>query len=466
MNSRFRVCLIEDDPIMGESLCDRFELERFRFDWCRDAESALKRLAAHSYGAVVSDIRLPDLSGEELFERVIEREQFVPPWIFITAYGSIDRAVALLKLGAADYVTKPFDLDQLIEKLRSAGRLAWRQSAGREDLPRLGISRQMQEIEARLPRLARQASTVLVTGESGVGKEVVAREIHACDERTRDKPFVAVNCGAVPETLLEAELFGHERGAFTGAVRTRRGVFEQAHGGTLFLDEIGDMTPAMQVKMLRALQERAVVRVGGESAIALDVRVICASHQDLAEMVERQAFRKDLYYRINVINLRVPPLRERPDDILWLADRFMTEHERLRSGERKSLSRAAERVLMAYPWPGNVRELRHCIERGWILSENSTLMPEALFEEASLRHVAHFQDGESLNDYLHACERAYVLRTLERNDGQITASAAELGISRKNLWEKMRRLVVDQGDVRRRVQRSRPGAHSEQEVQD
>jgi DNA-binding NtrC family response regulator len=433
---------VEDDPIMGESLCERFELEGFRYDWCKSASGAMESLAANSYGAVVSDIRLPDLSGEELFQRVIARERFVPPWIFITAYGSIDRAVALLKLGATDYITKPFDLDQLIEKLVAAARVPWKPDLEPQNGLRLGVSRQMKEIEAMLPRLAREASTILLSGESGVGKEVIAREIHTCDGEARESPFVAVNCGAIPEALLEAELFGHERGAFTGAVRARRGVFEQAHGGTLLLDEIGDMPAAMQVKLLRALQERAFVRVGGEARVPVDLRVICATHRDLGQMVEQAAFRKDLYYRVNVINIRIPPLRERPEDIMWLAQKFLAEHCGRRLGERKVLSRAAERVLMAYPWPGNVRELRHCIERAWILTEGGTLGPEALFEEASLRQVASFQAGDSLGEYLQACERTYLQRTLERNHGQIGTSASELGISRKNLWEKMRRLGI------------------------
>lgn len=439
MNAGLRVCLVEDDLIMGESLCDRFELEGFRFDWCKSASSALDCLASNSYGAVVSDIRLPDSSGEELFRAVIARERFVPPWIFITAYGSIDRAVELLKLGAADYITKPFDLDQLVEKLVAAGRLPWKHEAQTKMPSTLGVSSQMKDIGAMLPRLAAQATTILITGESGVGKEVVARELHTADERTRDQPFVAVNCGGFPEALLEAELFGHERGAFTGAVRGRRGVFEQANGGTLLLDEIGDMPAAMQVKLLRALQERAIVRIGGETAIRVDLRLVCATHRDLAQMVEQGTFRKDLYYRINVINVRIPPLRERSDDIMWLARRFLAEQSARAPQERKTFSRAAERVLMAYPWPGNVRELRHCIERAWILTHGDTLEPEALFEEASLRQVASYQAGGSLGEYLQACERGYLLRALERNNRQIGSSAADLGISRKNLWEKMRK---------------------------
>jgi len=448
MSSRLHVCLIEDDPIMGESLCDRLELEGFSFDWCKTAAVALDRIAQRSYGAVVSDIRLPDSSGDELFRQVIERERFVPPWIFITAYGSIDRAVALLKLGAADYVTKPFDLDELMAKLSVAGRVPWRPQADAQAAPVLGASQQMRQVEAMLPRLAEQATTVLVTGESGVGKEVVARLIHDSDPRSRERPFVAVNCGGLPESLLEAELFGHEKGAFTGAIRTRRGVFEQANGGTLFLDEIGDMPAAMQIKLLRALQDRKFSRVGGEEPVAVDLRVICATHRDMRKLVEQGSFREDLYYRIHVINLRIPPLRERPEDIMWHARRFLAEQAARRPAERKFLSRGAEHALASYPWPGNIRELRHCIERAWILTEGETLEAEALFEEASLRHIFRHQAGEGLSDYLQACERMYLLRALERNHGQIGATATDLGISRKNLWEKMRKLEIGTRDGR------------------
>jgi DNA-binding NtrC family response regulator len=448
LGARLHICLIEDDPIMGESLCDRLELEGFSFDWCKTAAGALDKIASRTYGAVVSDIRLPDFSGEELFRRVIERERFVPPWIFLTAYGSIDRAVALLKLGAADYVTKPFDLDELISKLSAAGRVPWRQQGDAQAVPLLGVSQAMRQIEAMLPRLAEQATTVLVTGESGVGKEVVARLIHSCDPRTQDKPFVAVNCGGLPETLLETELFGHEKGAFTGAVRVRRGVFEQANGGTLFLDEIGDMPASMQVKLLRALQDRRIARVGGEESIAVDLRVICATHRDIRKLVEQGAFREDLYYRIHVINLRVPPLRERPEDIMWHAYQFLAGQMARRPAERKFLSRGAEHALTSYPWPGNIRELRHCIERAWILTKGETLEAEALFEEASLRNISSHQAGEGLSDYLQACERMYVLRALERNNRQIGATAGDLGISRKNLWEKMRKLEISAKDTR------------------
>ena len=446
MTTRMRVCLVEDDALMGESLCDRFELEGFACDCCKTGAAALEKLSSGDYGVVVSDIRLPDLSGEDLFRRVQERARFVPPWIFITAYGSIDRAVALLKLGAADYITKPFNLDELIEKLRSAGRFFW-DGLPSGDRPVLGVSLQMKQIEAMLPRLSEQASAVLLTGESGVGKEILAREIHARDPRTRDKPFVPVNCGALPETLLEAELFGHEKGAFTGAHRSRRGVFEQATGGTLFLDEIGDMSLSMQIRLLRSLQERSVVRLGGEKSIAVDLRLICATHRDLRKLVEQGTFREDLYYRIHVINVRIPPLRERTEDVMWLAQRFLADHADRRPQERKTLSRAAERVLMAYPWPGNARELRHCIERAWILTTGQTLEPEALFEDASLRQVASYRAGDSLHEYLEACERAYVVRALERNASAIGATAIELGISRKNLWEKMRKLGIRQSEA-------------------
>jgi len=254
-----QVCLVEDDDIMGESLVDRFALEGFSCDWHKSAQSAACDLKEKRYDVVVSDIRLPDRDGDELFEKLQAEQLYVPPWIFITGYGTIERAIALMKLGATDYVTKPFDLDQLVAKLR-----AYIPSSPHDErLPTLGLSPGMRRVEDTLPRLATQSTTVLITGQSGVGKEVVAREIHRLDKLRAGKPFIAVNCGGIPENLLEAELFGHERGAFTGAMRLKRGLLEQATGGTLFLDEIGDMPLAMQVKLLRVLQERTVTRLGG-----------------------------------------------------------------------------------------------------------------------------------------------------------------------------------------------------------
>ena len=429
------VCLVEDDAIMGESLSDRFTLEGFACDWHTSAASAVTGFDRKRYDVVISDIRLPDLDGDELFERMQAQSVYLPPWIFITGYGTIERAIALLKLGATDYITKPFDLDQLIEKLR----LHVPHSLSDSRAPTLGLSPGMRKVEELLPRLAAQATTLLITGQSGAGKEVVAREIHRLDAKRAASRFVAVNCGGIPETLLEAELFGHERGAYTGAIRQKRGLLEQADGGTLFLDEIGDMPGAMQVKLLRVLQERAVTRLGGEQPIPVDFRLICATHRDLRKLVELGSFREDLFYRVNVVNVRVPPLRERPEDIIWHARRFLREFAHTHGGATKMLSGGAEQVLLAHLWPGNVRELRHCIERAYVMTPGNVLDPNSLFDDATDAERSS-STPLTLAGFLHDCERRYLLQELTRHEWHMGQTAKAIGISRKNLWERLRRL--------------------------
>lgn len=292
------VCLIEDDGILGESLLQRFSLEGFAVDLWRTAGEAEAALCSRRYHVVVSDIRLPDRSGADLFIDLSHRLHGLPPFLFLTGHGSIDRAVELLKAGAADYLTKPFDADLLVQKVRGLAEEYGMLGGGKDT--QLGISPSMRRIAESLPRLARHASALLITGESGVGKEHVARQFHQL--AFNDKaPFIAVNCAAIPESLLESELFGFDKGAFTGAGKTKRGYFEQSDGGTLFLDEIGEMPLSMQAKLLRVLQDRAIVRIGGEETIAVDFKLVCATHRDLKEMVERGHFREDLYYRIHVI---------------------------------------------------------------------------------------------------------------------------------------------------------------------
>jgi len=431
-----RIGLIEDDPIIGEALSERLEFEGFACDWFRDGKSARRGLGQRRYSVVVSDIKLPDISGEQLFSDLLDGGQRQAPFIFITGYGAIDQAVRLLKLGAHDYVTKPFNVAELISKIRG---LCERQQPAVGAGALLGISTGMRQIEALLPRLAASRSTVLVSGESGAGKEEVARALHRAGDADGKTAFVAVNCGAIPENLIESELFGHEKGAFTGADRERRGVFEQADGGTLFLDEIGEMPPSMQVKLLRAIQDRAVVRVGGASPRKVDIRLICATHHDLKAMVEQGRFREDLYYRIHVIHLHVPPLRERQEDILWLAARFLDAMAN-RNGGRRSLTAEAERALTSYPWPGNVRELQHCLERACVLSLNSTLNVESLFGADGPSAPGSDVPRQALSEYLQECERTYIRHALAECEGRIADTAALLGISRKNLWEKMRKL--------------------------
>ena len=433
-----RIALIEDDPIIGEALSERLDFEQFACDWYRDGKSARRGLNQRRYSVVISDINLPDISGEKLFCELLDGGQVSAPFVFITGCGAIDQAVRLLKLGARDYVTKPFNVGELIGKIRS---LCEYQQPAASVSARLGISASMRHIEGLLPRLAASRSAVLISGESGVGKEEVARALHGAGDPQGNMPFVAVNCGAIPENLIESELFGHDKGAFTGADRERHGVFEQADGGSLFLDEIGEMPPSMQVKLLRAIQDRAVVHVGGATQRKVDIRLICATHHDLKAMVEQGSFREDLYYRIHVIHLHLPPLRERQEDILWLATRFLDE--RTSKGEiRRTLTPEAERALTRYPWPGNVRELQHCLERASVLSLSPALNAESLFGGGGSPASDDEAPRQALSDHLQECERAYIRRALTECDGRIADTAALLGISRKNLWEKMRKLEM------------------------
>jgi len=375
----------------------------------------------------------------------------LPPFVFITGYGAVDRAVRLLKLGAHDYLTKPLDIHALLQTARELCARARPPASGEHTL---GISSAMRAIEGMLPRLATgKTGSILITGESGVGKEAVAQALHRLGDPGEQQPFVAVNCGALTETLLEAELFGYTKGAFTGALRDKKGVFEQADGGTLFLDEIGEMSPVMQVKLLRAIQERSIVRVGAETPVSVSIRLVCATHQDLKKMVEAGRFREDLYYRIHVVHLHIPPLRERKDDILWLAQRLLNARAgdgANASASPRSLSRAAEQALLDYPWPGNIRELKHCLERACILSSKSVLSADLLFGRIGSVEVdeVHQASGsiDSLNEYLQSCERKYIEEALALNNGRIGDTAASLKISRKNLWQKMKRLQIHGAD--------------------
>lgn len=434
---RPRLCLIEDDPIVGEALADRFELEGYACDWFRAGGEALQEMPRRQYDVVVSDIHLPDLSGEALFERLSREVAPLPPYLFITGYGEINQAVRLLKLGATDYITKPFEIEALLEKIRSLTGA----TAPEGQAAQLGVSPVMRQLEAALVKLGQASSNVLVTGEQGVGKERLSVALHRQRYKDGSRPFIALNCGAFADNSLDAELFGQERPGSGGAVRLRKGVFELANGGTLFLDEIGDVPLPLQAKLLRVIQERMVVRIGGDERVPVDLRIVCATHQDLRKIVERGAFREDLYYYINVVRLHVPPLRERKEDILWLARRFLDEEATMRRISAKSLSTRAERLMLEYPWPGNVRELKSAIERACLLGAAGALQPEALFEEVPRAISA---TNETLDEYLRVFERQYITRVLAMHEGsgRITRAAATLGISRKNLWEKMKRLGI------------------------
>ncbi len=440
-----RICLIEDDEILGESLMERFRLEGLACDWNRYGRLAMNQIRARSYSAVLSDIRLPDMSGAEVFNQLRRTEPFLPPFLFITGYGAVDEAVGLLKQGAADYVRKPFDLEGLIGKLRKVAVPIQDSGRAKEGL-KIGVSPAMQKIEEILPKLAKHAQSVLITGASGVGKEVVARELHRLDPRGEDLPFVAVNCAGLTETLLEAELFGTEKGAFTGAHRMRRGVFELAEGGTLFLDEIGDMSLGMQAKILRAVQDRIIMRVGGERPVKVNVRLLCATHRDLGAMVAEGTFREDLYYRINTLQLHVPSLRERLEDIPWLARRFWAAYCLEQNLDLPYPGRQLDDQLIEHDWPGNARELKHVIEHACLFYDASTgahrlsTMIDTAGRSPALPGAE--VSGEELAAHLAQCERLFVRQRLEEHEWRIVRTAQSLGITRKNLWERMRRLGI------------------------
>lgn len=432
MKPELNILLVEDDPIMGESLMERFELEGFHARWACTGAEGQAWLVQGGFDLVVSDLRLPDMGGDRLFQEATATYPVLPPWLFITGYGAVDQAVALLKQGAVDYLTKPFDLDALIDKLRLYAR-----SLPPETAPPsvdLGISPALRRIEAQLPQLAAKAKTLLITGESGVGKEMVARAFHRLTPEGEQAPFVAVNCAAFPESLLEAELFGHEKGAFTGALRSRKGVFEQADGGTLFLDEIGDMPLSMQAKLLRVIQERRITRLGGDKPISVELRLVSATHQELKKLVTLGRFREDLYYRLNVIQIHVPPLRTRREDILWLARRFLQE-----TAPDWHFSEEAEQALLTHDWPGNARELKHAVERGAILSTGASVGLSALFDEETNTDES---PPVSLAEFVAQSERRYITQALDQCQGHLGRTAVLLGISRKNLWEKMKKLAI------------------------
>lgn len=400
--------------------------------WHRTGGDGMRALAAGVDDLAVIDVNLPDLSGADLFARLLDERVRLPPSLFITGYGTIEDAVRLLKLGAADYLTKPLDPAALIDKLRALAGVGGTRGDRRPGDEPLGISASMRHLAGELARMARHAQTpLLICGESGVGKEVVARYLHRL--QCPNAPFVAVNCAALPETLIEAELFGHEKGAFTGADRRRAGVFEQAGNGILFLDEIGDMPLALQSRLLRVVQDRQLTRIGGSEPVEAPARLVCATHQDLAERVREGHFREDLYYRVRVLEIRIPPLRERPEDILWLAERFVADYGRRVPQERRVLTPEDRERLLQHSWPGNVRELQHTLERACILGRG---------ERLALNDTPDAPVQTGLKAQAQASERAAIEAALSEQGFSMTATAARLGISRKTLWQKMKRYGV------------------------
>lgn len=438
MSDKAQLCLVEDDDIMRMSLCQRFDLEGIACECFKSAVDALPVLREQKFQLLISDINMPDMTGEELYKSLLDAEIIPPPTIFITGYGTVDQAVELLKIGVSDYISKPFDIDDLISKIKtiSPGLFEYDQT-GEDDL---GVSPQMKKVMETITRLAEHDVDVLITGESGVGKEYAAKYLYQ-KAKNEGQAFIAINCAALPEDLLEAELFGYEKGAFTGATQSRRGVFEQADGGVLFLDEVGEMTPRMQAKLLRCIQERVVQRIGSETLIPVNIRLVYATNKNLVDMVKEGTFREDLFYRINVAHVYIPPLRERQVDIRWMVRKIVEEHC-LKYHRRKIILPITERYLEKQYWPGNIRELKNTVERVCILSHQEVLGPKEFYPPEEINEEQ--ESTLSLKETLEQYEESFLRETLEHHDWKINESAKSLGISRKSLWEKMRRYEIDQ----------------------
>jgi DNA-binding NtrC family response regulator len=428
--------LIEDDPIMGGSLVQRLQLEGANVRWWRTCADALRELPTSCTtgctAAIICDIRLPDGSGADVY-RSMARKAGTPPFLFITGYGDIEQAVSLMREGARDYLTKPFVMSEFLARLERC--IGSPEAAGD---PVLGVSQAMRELEQFLQRAARVNSNLLLTGETGVGKEVCARYLHSMRDKPNG-PFMALNCAAIPADLMESELFGHEKGAFTGAHARHLGYAERAGQGVLFLDEISELAPKLQAKLLRVIESRSFHRLGGEQAIPLKARLVCATNADLLQRIRAGAFRDDLYYRINVIAHQVPPLRDRVDDIEWLIDRFFAEFTRVIESDAVGVSALAFEAAREHGWPGNVRELRNRVERAVALAIGRWIMPGDLFPEHSNRPVVENKFIASLGTAREDAEKRHIQRALAITGGAILPAAKALGISRTTLWEKMKR---------------------------
>lgn len=442
------ILVAEDEDLMRAILTRLLKESGYRVSAAAGAEEALERFAAEDVAVTLTDIRMAGMDGLALLDHIkdIDAEALV---IVMTAYSSVDSAVAALRKGAYDYITKPFVNEDLLQSVKNAirQRELFRENRQlRRELDRrysfseiIGTSMALQAVFRLVEKVAATNTNILIQGESGTGKELIARAIHHNSPRT-DRPFVAINCGALPETLLESELFGHTKGAFTGAVANKLGLFRSAEGGTVFLDEVGEITPAMQVRLLRAIQEHEVTPVGSSTAINFDARIICATNRDLEREVAEGRFREDLFYRLNVIEIHLPPLRERREDIPLLVRNFITRTAREQSSTEKGIDPEALSALINYNWPGNVRELQNAIERAFTLSGEQIdvdSLPPRVRDATS--HAATVRDPDGLRPTLEEIERRHILDTLASVNQDKARAANILGIDLSTLYRKLKR---------------------------
>ncbi|MBJ43220.1 MAG: Fis family transcriptional regulator [Planctomycetaceae bacterium] len=449
-----RVMIVDDEPNMGDLIVTDLKLRDLDPIAYTSAEDSLHALESESIDVVLTDLKMPGIDGIELCERIAANRPDVPV-VVMTAFGTLETAVAAIRAGAYDFVTKPIEMDilaltlkraidhrQMQEQIRQLSDVV-QKSTQHGDL--LGASPAMQRLYDELPRVAASDASVLITGESGTGKELVARSLHHQSSR-KDAPFVAVNCAAFPDTLLESELFGHVKGAFTDAAKDRKGLFLQAQGGTLFLDEIGEMPVEMQPKLLRALEESQIRPVGGDQEIGFDVRLVAATNRDLETAVDEGRFREDLFFRVNVIQLALPPLRARGTDTLLLAREFLSRFATRAAKNVEDLSDPVAERLLNYSWPGNVRELRNVIERAVALTRHDKLVVDDLPEKIqNFRSSQVFIGGQDPSELvpLEEIERRYILHVLDAADGNKTVASRILGLDRKTLYRKLRQYGAD-----------------------
>ncbi|MDD2240748.1 MAG: sigma-54 dependent transcriptional regulator [Kiritimatiellae bacterium] len=441
-----RILIIEDDADHGQSLLEAVRGMGFEAEWVSSGREGVEAFRERGADVVLSDLVMPDIDGIEVMQRLREMDDGRTPVIVMTAYGSVDSSVQAMKEGAYDYLQKPLDIDDLeaklsraleaarlrgqVERLNAEVRNQWGARSWVAESP------VMREIVRQTVTLAQTHATVLIRGESGTGKELVARALHADGPRTGG-PFVAVNCAAFAESLLESELFGHEKGAFTGAVARRAGAFERAQGGTLFLDEIGDAPPAVQVKLLRVLEDRAIVRVGGQQSFQVDVRLVSATHRDLDAQVAAGTFRQDVLYRLQVVGITLPPLRDRREDIRPLAEHFMALAQHDHGRCIQAVEPAWYERLKAYAWPGNIRELRNVVEAAVVMTPDGVLRVDRLQmgggAAPSVQGEWSVPEGMTLDDM----EKRILAEALRRNDGNRSLTAEQLGISRRTIQRKI-----------------------------
>jgi two-component system, NtrC family, response regulator AtoC len=442
--------VVDDDQVARELLAETLSREGYRVRVAGGGEEALRLAGAESFDMALVDLRMPDLDGLGVLKQLAMIQPDLPV-VILTAFATVETAIEAVNAGAFDYLSKPFRMEEIkivVRRTLDARRLARENLQYRQELKArygfeglVGQSHQMVEIYKLIARMAALDTTVLIQGETGTGKELVARAIHGASARGA-RPFVVVDCAALPETLFESELFGHERGAFTGAVSARRGLLETSAGGTCFLDEIGELTAPLQAKLLRTLQEHSIRRVGGNEPIPVDVRVVVATNRDLRKLVAEGGFRDDLYYRLNVVTITVPPLRERASDIPLLAQHFLEMFARRGGRPVKRLAPEAVALLGGYRWPGNVRELEHVIERATALSSSETLLPDDFpphLREERDRAPRLPAEGMTLEDV----KRWYVNKVLEESGGNKQRAAELLGIDRRTLYRILERQATE-----------------------